>query len=61
MSVLITCRGVLDVHMPPDTVYAEISSITGVRSVSRVNLIATIPKFVGGGKTVMVRQLNNFC
>ena len=59
--LLLTCRGVLDLHAPPDTACTNISFVTSVRSVGGVNLITAIPGFVGGGETGMVRQLNNFC
>ena len=59
--VLLTHRGVLDVHAPPNASSAKISLVTGVRSIGGVNLTTAIPGFVGGFKTGMVRKLNNFC
>ena len=60
IPVLLTCRGVLDIHAPPEIVSAKVLFITGVRSANGVNLITKIPGFVGGENTGMVRQLNNF-
>ena len=53
--LLLTCRGVLDIHVPPDTASATLYFISGIRSVCGINLIAAIPGFVGRGKTGMDR------
>ena len=47
--VLITFRGVLDVHAPPDAASAAISFVAGVSNFSGVNLIVAISGFVGRG------------
>ena len=61
--VLLTCCGVLDVHAPPDAASATISVVAVIRRVCGANLIIAIPwsihGLVGGGKTGMVRYLNN--
>ena len=59
--VLLTHRVVMDIQAPPETTSANIYFVPGVRSVSGVNIIYAIPRFVGGGKKDMVRKLNNFC
>ena len=57
--VILTCRGFLDVHAPLNVASAKISFVSSVRSVYGINLIAAIywsvPGFVGGGNTGMVR------
>ena len=59
--VLLTCRKILDVHALLDTACATISFVVGFTSIGGGNIIDAIPRFVGGGKIGMVRQLNNFC
>ena len=58
---LLTCHIVLDVRAPPDDAFAKTSFVAGIRSVGGVNIITTIPRFIDGDKTGMVRKLNNFC
>ena len=44
--VLITCHILLGFHVLPTAIYF----VTGVRSICGVNLISSIPRFVGGGQ-----------
>ena len=53
--VLITFRGVLDVHAPPNAASAAISFVAGVSNFSGVNLIVAISGFVGGGNKGMLK------
>ena len=59
--VVLTCHGVLDINAPSDTMCANISFISGVRSVGGANLVATIPGLIVRGKIGVVQQLNMFC
>ena len=59
--VLLTCQGFMDVHTLSNAASAMIYFVAGVKSVCGVNLISAIPGFFDGGKTGMVRELNNFC
>ena len=52
--VILTFRGVLDIHAPSDAVFVNISFVAGVRSIGCVNMISAIPGFFYGGKTGMV-------
>ena len=54
-SFLLTCRGVLYIHVPPKFAFAMFSFAADVRSVCGVNLITKIIGFVGGGKIGMVQ------
>ena len=63
-SILITCRGVLLIHAPPDATSATTYFVTGIKSfcdTKNISLIPwSIPGFIARCKTWMVRLLNNF-
>ena len=62
--VLLTCRGLLFIHTPPDVVSMTNYFLAGINSVYGANIISaihwSIPMFIPGGKRGMVRLLNNF-
>ena len=63
--VLLTRRRVLFFHARPDTASVTNSFIAVIKSVSGTNTISaihcSIPGFISGGKTGMVRLLKNNC
>ena len=60
-----TCQIVLLTHTPPDAASATTSFFQGVKSICGTNIIGaipwSIPGFIVGGTTGLVRLLNIFC